>query len=100
MNTSHIVCSYLFKEGNGLKRYVAFSTQFDNEEVPYGDYAIWGSSQKELRQAEAWLAELGVNLSTAIAVDSPKEFAGALRRIQRLKPWFYPVNVDRMPEPY
>ena len=98
--TSHIVVSYLFHEGNGLKRFVAFSTQFDGEAIPYGDYAIWGASQKELRQAEAWLAELGVDLSTAIAVDTPKEFAGALRRIQKLKPWFYPVEVDRMPEPY
>lgn len=100
MSTSHIVCSYLFQEGSGLKRFVAFSSQYDGEAIPYGDYAIWGSSQKELRQAEAWLAELGVNLSIAVAVDSPKEFAGALRRIQRLKPWFYPVEIDRMPEPY
>lgn len=100
MSTSHVVVSYLFWEGNGLKRFVAFSTQYAGEAIPYGDYAIWGSSAKELRQAEAWLAELGVNLSTAIAVDTPKEFAGALRRIQKLKPWFYPVDIDRMPEPY
>ena len=100
MSTSHVVVSYLFKEGNGLKRYVAFSTQFCGEDIPYGDYAIWGSSHTELRQAEAWLAELGVDLETAVAVDTPKEFCGALRRIQKLKTWAYPVEVDRMPEPY
>lgn len=100
MSTSNVVVSYLFHEGNGLKRFVAYSSAERGADVPYGDYAIWGSSQSDLRKAEDWLREEGIDLSTAIAVDSPKEFAGALRRIQKLKPWFYPVDIDRMPEPY
>lgn len=100
MNASHVVVSYLFHEGNCLKRYVAFSIAYPQEDVPYGDYAVWGSSQSELRKAEEWLREVGVDLSTAIAVDTPKDFRGALRKVQRLKTWMYPVDIDRMPEPY
>ena len=96
---SSIVVSYLFVESNILKRYVGFSTLFEGEDVPYGDYAIWGSSLTDLRSAEVWLKEQGVD-STALAVDNPRAFAGALRRIQKLKVWQYPIDPDRMPEPY
>lgn len=98
MSTS-IVVSYLFIESNILKRYVGFSILFEGEDMPYGDYGIWGSSFTDLRKAEAWLAEQGID-TDAISVDNPRAFAGALRRIQKLRPWQYPINVDRMPEPY